>query len=136
MHLLVIGQNYSVMRTTDPREVPLHKKLCEWFDQVGIRHYSFVNAQQREGKYAPTLEDTDFLYNCIFFHRGPILVLGWNAWRTMYQLYGTKRALAMLGPHPSGLNRNLNDPQFERKFIGTLIGYMSRKDLDNAIYRT
>lgn len=128
MNLLIIGQNPGVMRSTDPREVPIHKTLYRWCDKLGIKYYSFVNVQHRMGFYKPTGEELAFLTAIVKIHRpGPILVLGRKAWLTMKILYGNNRAGAMLAPHPSGLNRQFNDHRFEEIWLVHVERYLREK---------
>ena len=133
MRLLIVGQNPGIQKTNDPREIPIHRKLCEWMDRAGVYGYSFVNAQHRQGNYAPSLVDMNFLCGCVCCHHGPILVLGDQAWSTMQRIFGPTRAGAMRGPHPSGLNRKLNDPKYVDAFIDCLQLYIRKRT--NAIYR-
>lgn len=126
--LLVIGQNPGIMRTTDPREVPVHKALYRWCDKLGIKNYAFVNVQHRNGLYMPTNDELVFLASCVYLHRhGPILVLGRKAWGSMRRLYGNNRAGAMLAPHPSGLNRQFNDKRFEEVWLVHVERYLREK---------
>jgi hypothetical protein len=122
-HLLVVGQQYGVMRTTDPSQVPLHRTLYRWCDALGIKNYSFVNVQQTEGEWCPLQQDYDFLQDCLDLHEGPILVLGQKAWSAMKDIYGWNRRGAIRGPHPSGRNRQFNEKRFEE----VLIEYLYRE---------
>ena len=126
--LLVIGQNPGIMRTTDPREVPVHRAVYRWCDKLGIKYYSFVNVQHRRDIYKPTEDEMVFLFHCVDLHDGgPILVLGRKAWRTMRQIFGNRRAGAMLAPHPSGLNRQFNDKRFEEVWLVHVERYLQEK---------
>lgn len=126
--LLVIGQNPGTMRTTDPREVPVHRAVSRWCDKLGIKYYSFVNVQHRKDIYMPTEEELYYLHACVCYHDGgPILVLGRKAWGSMRKVFGDKRAGAMLAPHPSGLNRQFNDKRFEEIWLVHVERYLSEK---------
>ena len=80
------------------------RRLESWADALGMRHYSFTNVghDHRPGGR----RDLEFLRGCCS-HGQRVVALGAVA----------SRALTEIGinhfrmPHPSGLNRQLNDPE-------------------------
>lgn len=78
-------------------------------DDIGIRHWAFVNCIPNPGPY--TFSDVDFnhLYRCVAGH-DKVVCLGSFPSKALQKLDINHHTL----PHPSGLNRNLNDKDYER----------------------
>jgi len=90
-------------------------------DELGILRYSFVNAQQERGRFSPTDEDLRFLVD-IFETTAydVVLSLGNDSSRTLRRIGVEHFAL----PHPSGLNRRLNDLDFVRAILNRCKEYI------------
>lgn len=94
-------------------------RLAGWMDVIGLRHWSFVNCISSPGPY--TFKDVDF----------DTLGAATQGYDKVVCLGGfPSRALRTLGinhhvlPHPSGLNRNLNDPEYERQQVNLCKEYI------------
>lgn len=97
------------------------KRLCRWVDRIGIRYFSFVNCISKPGKYSMKDVEYDFLYDCCKDYDN-VVALG----------KFPMEALSKIGvecftmPHPSGLNRNLNDPLYEKVYVEECRRYVWR----------
>lgn len=101
----------------NPSSKPFRKgcsldKMNVWMESLGFYHYSFSNVIPYEGEYKIKNVDTNFVQS---FSKGydKVIALGGFA----------SRALSMSGiqhytlPHPSPLNRKLNDKEYEKQVI-------------------
>lgn len=114
MRLLVVGQNPST-KTVNNQTL---SRLADWMSQAGVLHWSFVNVSSDPRKIEPTREDREFLWGCIICSDTVcIIALGSKAAWILKQLNVSYLKL----PHPSGLNRQLNDPFVEMQAINSLI---------------
>lgn len=104
-HILVVGQNPS-FKTQDNATLA---RLAKWMDAAGVKHWSFVNVQSRPGTFIPSTEDRHFLWKCLREVTQPVIAMGWSASRTLDRLQIKHHRIQ----HPSGLNRELNDPAVE-----------------------
>lgn len=103
-------------------EFPINRVLYRWMDRVGVRSWSFVNSQQSRGKFKPSSEDTSFLTEVIRSHDGVIVVLGAENAR-LFSRFGVEFFPA---PHPSGLNRRLNDKKYVDKMLEDMEMFINR----------
>ena len=106
MRLLIVGINPA---KGGPKIKGALSRLSCWMDAIGVKHWSFTNCIFNPGPYS--YKDVDFkhLSHCT------------NGYDKVVALGGfPSRALTELGidhhvlPHPSGLNRNLNDKDYEK----------------------
>lgn len=104
-HLLVVGQNpsYSALNNQTLQ------RLARWMDKAGIRHWSFINVQSKPGTFIPSTEDRHFLWKCLKDTDQPVIAMGRNASMVLERLQVCHQRIQ----HPSGLNRELNDPDVE-----------------------
>lgn len=122
MRVIVIGMNPGDRRPKTVNESTFHKRLNSWMDEICVDKYSFVNAQQRPGKkFAPTKSDLNFVVDSVSCSDyDAILALGKNSSSVLRRLGLEHFAL----PHPSGLNRQLNDREFVRSVLGACKEYV------------
>jgi len=94
---------------------PTMKRLHRWMDECGIDFYGFTNLC-----YEPKakLKEEDIFLTDMSGHR--IIALGGFVSKYLNKL-GVEHFAA---PHPSPLNRNLNDKSFENKIINELKVYI------------
>lgn len=126
MNPIVVGQNPSY-KTDNNQSLG---RLARWMRSAGLEHWSFVNVQDRPGSFVPSPADRHFLWSCLRGAGQPIIALGWNASRTLERLQIKHTRI----DHPSGLNRNLNDPKHEAFVVlqiksavcGKYVGFDSR----------
>ena len=81
---------------------------------INVDHFSFVNAAHVRGKCRRQDIDYDFLIGCRVHEYGKVIVLGNFAEGAAMQL-GIKNYFKI--PHPSGLNRLLNDKEYVRNML-------------------
>lgn len=94
---------------------PTMKRLHKWMDECGIRFYGFTNlCPEPKSK----LKEEDIYLAGLSNHR--IIALGGFVSKYLTRL-GVEHFAA---PHPSPLNRNLNDKSFENKIINNLRIYI------------
>lgn len=75
---------------------------------MDVKFYSFVNCISKTGVYKTSDIDYNTLIDCAKGY-SKIVALGNFASKALSKLNIEHHAM----PHPSGLNRNLNDPQYE-----------------------
>ena len=118
--ILVIGHSPSSKEYCPRKGNPSINRLNRWLDDCGIRIYSYSNACAH---HAPSLKKADidetYLQN-ISKKYNKILTLG----KEVEQLF-TKMGIEHFSlPHPSPLNRNLNDKAYEKDVINKLKRYL------------
>ena len=96
---------------------PTMKKLHRWLDECCIDTYAFTNLCP-EPKQKLTQQDT---YVPSTFGHDKIIALGGEVSKFLNRI-GVQHFAA---PHPSPLNRNLNNISFEKKFIKQLKEYVA-----------
>lgn len=112
MKLLVVGQNPST-KTVNNATL---KRLAQWMDAAGVHHWSFVNMSSNPQAVIPSPEDRMFLWKCVKNTDQKIIALGTRA--SIILKYFDVPHVQL--PHPSGLNRQLNDPRVEQDAIKTI----------------
>ena len=107
---MIVGINPSSSKRVDPC-ITL-KRLYRWTDALSIQFFSFVNCIGRPGPYSNKDVDCEFLMKCAKGYDKVIALGGFPS-----------HALKKLGvdhfmlPHPSGLNRKLNDREYEKRVL-------------------
>lgn len=102
MKILVVGLNPSRKHG----QSPTLKALYQWFDTLGIRYASFINLYEGY-QIIGSASQAEYI-NRISKEYDRILALGQDV----------SRALTSMGihhfrlPHPSGLNRQMNDKKY------------------------
>lgn len=112
-YLLVVGLNPS-LKSDDNTTL---SRLARWMDKAGVRHWSFVNVASAPGRYVPSNVDRHFLWKTLVVsEHQEIVALGREASIALWKF--NTRHLKL--PHPSPLNRQLNDPRVEELAIARL----------------
>jgi hypothetical protein len=102
----VFGINPSNEKITT-KPVATIKKLFEWFDHIGVQYFSFTNCISSPGKYTKQDVEYDRLLTYVY-DSYKIIALGKFPSEVLDQM-GLKHFML---PHPSGLNRKLNDKNY------------------------
>lgn len=102
-------------------------RLSKWAEQLGVDYFSFVNCIHTPGMYKSSEIDYNMLLNCVEPHT-KVLALGNFPSRALKNL-GIKHFVL---PHPSGLNKNLNDPVYEKCQLQNCKRYL---DADDRVLR-
>ena len=106
---LILGINPSP--TAFRRNHSLHR-LAHWMTALGYDTYCFSNIIPYEGKYTHKDVDIDFVRESIGGH-DIILALGGFVSNTLKRMDIDHITM----PHPSPLNRKLNDKKYERAVL-------------------
>lgn len=111
MKVLVVGMNPSGRDLKD-KKGPTLKKLESWMDQVGVQHFSFMNTFDEPGE--TKLTKVDFKRLCkVAEDYDKIVALG----GFVSSALNTINVSHFKMPHPSPLNRLLNDKTFEQNIL-------------------
>ena len=110
--ILIVGHSPSKKNI---RNSPTMKRLHRWLDECGIRTYAFTNLSPVPCK--KLLKENICLDG---LDHNKIITLGGEVSKLMDKA-GIQHYAA---PHPSPLNRNLNDISFEKKIIKELGVYI------------
>lgn len=112
MNILVVGQNpgNGSGKTLN--------KLYNWMDKVNVKYFSFMNAYEYPGSIKEQTPNFNLLSS--YWKYRKIVALGNEASKILN--YMGIEHLKM--PHPSGLNRKLNDKQYEEDCIKLLRDYV------------
>lgn len=116
MRVIVVGINPA---KGSPKIKGTLARLAGWMDKIGIKHWSFINCVPEPGPYSLKQVDYDHVSSCT------------NGYDKIIALGGfPSSALSRLGinhhvlPHPSGLNRNLNDKVYEEDQVNRCKDYI------------
>ena len=118
MTVLVVGQNPAFTSSVSSTKNKTLYRLYRWMSKANVEHFSFMNAYE----YPGSIKEQDVsagLYEAHLHHK-KIVALGNEASKALDKM-GIKH-LKM--PHPSGLNRYLNDIEYEEKYIKLLRDYV------------
>lgn len=91
-------------------------------DYLGVVHYSFLNAS-----YEPSpksMKDVDWNILALTKSYDQVIALGHFASKALTKLSVDHFCL----PHPSPLNRQLNDPQYERTVLSECYNYLHHEN--------
>lgn len=120
MKVLVIGHSPSSREYCPRKGNPSINRLNRWLDECGVEIYSFSNACAH---HAVSLKkgniDRTFIYE-ISNTYNKILGLGNEVNNILKKMDIEHFSL----PHPSPLNRKLNDKAYEKKIINNLKSYL------------
>lgn len=105
MKILVIGQNPST--PTDIKRGSTMDRLADWMNAVDVETFHFTNACLIRGNNFTPTPDYDHI-NEVTTDYDKIIALGNFASHALSKLGITHFKL----PHPSPLNRQINDPKF------------------------
>ena len=112
MKILVVGMNPSKKGRVGDKENPSIKKLHEWMTHLGVLHFSFSNVNDSTQHLPLSKVDYDRLQQLVDGY-DKILALGGYASSALNRI--DTRHFKM--PHPSGLNRQLNDKSFVKSML-------------------
>jgi len=106
MNLLIVGINPS---QGNPKRVSgTIKRLNRWVDYFNAQHFSFTNIIHTPGPYKSDMIDYNIL-NSFTEGYDKVIALGGFVSKTL----NTAGIEHFMMPHPSPLNRQLNDKEFE-----------------------
>lgn len=115
MKILILGQNPSI----HGRNCKSLKRLDKWLDILNLNIVSFDNIQQDYGKFYKKKVNHEYIKDiCDKYDR--VLALGINAGQVLADANVDHFTL----PHPSFLNRKLNDPRFEFEVLARASLYL------------
>ena len=86
---------------------------------LGHEYFSFVNCIGRPGPYAAKDVEFDLIRECARDY-DKVIALGGFASKALQKLHISHFVL----PHPSGLNRRLNDREYEKKVLRECYEYV------------
>jgi hypothetical protein len=124
--LLVVGMNPSSYVGPERRSLAL-SRLGEWMNYVGVRHFSFVNASPNAGKFRMRDVQWDVINDCLKSKYHAVVAIGNVASRVLERLSVDHFSL----PHPSGLNRKLNDADYVERVLRECRDYVRERRDDN-----
>ncbi len=110
--ILIVGMCPSHKPTLGNKQNATFRKLESWMDRLNITHFSFINTFDYHDK--PKMSNVNFKSlqrACIEYNN--ILALGLFVSRALDRIDVKHYTL----PHPSPLNRLLNDKQYENFII-------------------
>lgn len=117
--VLVIGMNPSG-RDLKHKKGPTLSKLESWMNSLAVEHFSFINCADVPGKI--NTSDIDYNRLCTLTSQySKILALGALVSNTLNTINVAHFKL----PHPSPLNRLLNDKTFEKKTLSDCKDYLN-----------
>lgn len=120
MKVLVIGMNPSKQGRVGAKENSTVKKLHEWMTDLGVKHFSFSNSYEHTTDKIPLSQiNYDRLFT-LTQNYGKIIALGNFASEALDKINVSHFKL----PHPSPLNRQLNDKNFERHVLENCRNYL------------
>lgn len=117
--VLVLGINPSHRKKKNPTLARLHR----WMESLGVTPFSFSNVLHKEGVYNKSDIDYNWIQECC---RGYDVVFALGDF--------VSTALARINiphytlPHPSPLNRNLNDKKYEANQLKAAARYIYGND--------
>jgi hypothetical protein len=127
--VLVIGMNPSKIPAIDLRYNRFQRTLILWLNYTWTFNYSFVNVHHTPGDFSPTEGDLLFLKKTIEYHLelnqegARVMVMGKLASNVVRRLVPDLTFFE--SPHPSGLNRKLNDKKYVKCFLEQLDNYIN-----------
>lgn len=117
MRVLVVGMNPS--KTKRGMKSPTLRNLAEWQDRLGLKYVCFHNVYGLPGNFSDKEVDLEDLYR-ITKGYDRILALG----SRVSKILDRAKIKHFKLPHPSGLNRQLNDPKYVNWCLGKCYNYL------------
>ena len=119
--------NRVILVGINPSGKPFRKgcsldKMNAWMEALGFHHYSFSNVIPYEGEYKMRDVDADFVRSFTDGYN-KVIALGGFASRALSRARVPHHVL----PHPSPLNRKLNDKQYEKECIDKCKEYLNER---------
>lgn len=120
MNLLIVGINPSAK---ERRKLSTRDRLDTWMEAIGVGEYDFKNVIDEPGEYHINKVDSDRVVS-FCKDRYKIIALGNFVSGVLTKLNIEHHKL----PHPSPLNRKLNDKSYERECIEKCKVYLNEQD--------
>ena len=119
MKILIVGHSPSPS-STKRKGNPTLERLNRWLDACDVRIYSFTNLAPSSSQSLKKAEINDTMFHEIFKNYNKIITLGKEV-----KQYTKKMGYDFYElPHPSPLNRNLNDKNYEKDVIRGLQSFI------------
>ncbi len=116
MKILVIGLNPANVGGVKSRSI---KVLHGWLDRLDLKYVSFINLSEQSGKFLIKNINKDYVLDvCSNYQK--ILALG----ITVGSILGDLHIPHFKLPHPSGLNRQLNDSGYVQEKLNSCRKYL------------
>jgi len=115
--MIVVGINPSAGKPN--KTSPTIKRLNTWMNKLDVNYYSFTNVIHKTGAYKKSMVDKSTLLAYIKDYK-KVIALGPFVSETLNSL-GIEHYVM---PHPSPLNRQLNDKDFEAMKLTECKRYM------------
>jgi hypothetical protein len=106
MRIIIVGINPA---KGSPRIKGTLSRLAFWMDAASVRHWSFTNCIFTPGSYSYKDVDYKYLSQCVAGYN-KVVALGKFPSKALSELGINHHML----PHPSRLNRKLNDAEYEK----------------------
>ncbi len=119
MRVIVIGMNPSSSQKLT--KTSALSRLREWMTSIGVNDYAFANVVLTPGRVAKNMVDTDRVLSYSTQY-DKIIGLG-NFVSEILTDLGIDHCKL---PHPSGLNRMINDPELIRKKLEDCQEYLAK----------
>jgi len=118
--ILVIGHSPSPS-STKRKGNPTLDRLDRWMEEAGVDVYSFTNLAPSSSQSLRHVEINDIMFHSMFRMYKKVITLGKEVTQYTKKMGYDFYEL----PHPSPLNRNLNDKQYEKDVIKGLQSFIS-----------
>ncbi len=119
--ILVVGMNPSGRNSRD-KKGPTISKLESWMEQLDVQYFSFINTFDEPGEAKITRVDFSRLHR-LSRDYSKVIALGGFVSGALNKIGVNHFKL----PHPSPLNRLLNDREFEKQVIRECELYLKDK---------
>lgn len=120
MKVLVVGMNPSNKPTLGMKQNSTFRKLEKWMTECGVHHFSFCNTFDDPSE--PKLSKVDFQRLCeVTKDYDKIVALGGFVSKPLNRIGASHFTL----PHPSPLNRLLNDKAYETEVVNKCKDYLN-----------
>lgn len=123
--VLVVGINPGVGKI---RKNSAITRLYAWMQEIGCTPFSFTNVIHTSGMYNNKDIDYKVLSECASGYT-KIIALGGFVSAALKRINIPHHTM----PHPSPLNRRLNDKAYEREQIILAMEYLNEKDSDHRL---
>lgn len=117
--ILVIGMNPSTKPTLNGKPNATFRKLESWMSECGVKHFSFCNTFDDTSKPKQSKVDFERLSN-LSREYNKIIALGGFVSESLNKIDVAHFKM----PHPSPLNRLLNDKLYEKNILNECKEYL------------
>ena len=119
-NIVIVGLNPSKVGGT--KQGPALRRLYSWAEQINLPIFSFMNlSDDPEWDFKYKSLDKKMIVQMLS-DRDIIVALGSQVYNTLKRLGFNSFKM----PHPSPLNRQLNDSEYERQMLSELKDYVER----------